>query len=783
VNAFLDQIAQHSQQPVTLASGRGSCLRVLWKTALVLTLLVSSAGESPGQSKYPVRMRLEPLTIRGRSGGPLPLQFKLEYNSSQILEGDLYLEIYNTVQASSDLAATVRFEGIVLQGNDYFFQAILPPIEHSFGKQYLIVSWFETETGRIPLSLDPKNPEEPTELLSIGPGQRATLICSCSGRSDSQRLSANRRFLNRALSLNNYNPLAKDEEDDQESNVSMDQESQHVLNYAASWDAIDLPEDPLTLCSFDVVLLADGALSRLDPAQLKALRTWCEAGGSICVLPDDTNLKGQHLQFLQTLFERGADSELALSLTDDGSALRIGTSEDAIIHRHVGFGRATLLPNTDDIGARFDGREEELGALVAHLWKVRKDSGIQKGDRWRLGATKQMLQDRGLVVKERNGRYFEQRDNQRPFKDLDEMAEFYGIGYELPPQRRPITSAAETALMPQDVKMVPSWIIGLLLIAYVITIGPVDYFVLGAFRIRKYTWVLFPVVTAAFTALTILIAHHYMASTETGGRLTIVDVVEDGRAVRLSSLQMYFYGQQTERNEDMKSEFVIPAQMILGGSNPGSGRRNPGPISASMHYHGRFPQSYATTLNLRQWEPQMTRSLSLSPDQSIVPDIPWNDFTLIDSHKGRQRLRTILSRLNQSGTQVDAVVLNGKQRLPIFPNNGFMFSSAAISAGQNWLNVEPWQQQHQVPAVNGLLSVGILDASVRTGTHDYFNVVSQVSPHGAASMEDLPVMDSSDHNQWLLIVAIKQDLQTHIVRKLFFQDEERSRAEAEQQQQ
>ena len=36
------------------------------------------------QQKSPVRLKLEPLSIRGRSGGPIPVQVKLEYNANQL---------------------------------------------------------------------------------------------------------------------------------------------------------------------------------------------------------------------------------------------------------------------------------------------------------------------------------------------------------------------------------------------------------------------------------------------------------------------------------------------------------------------------------------------------------------------------------------------------------------------------------------------------------------------------------------------------------------------------
>ena len=105
------------------------------KLLLLLTCLVTStAAPVLAQEKLPVRMRLQPLSTRGRSGGAIPIRIKLEYNSPQIREGDLVLQVYNSVVAGEDLSAEIRYEGIVLQGSDYIFNTVLPPVEHSYNK-------------------------------------------------------------------------------------------------------------------------------------------------------------------------------------------------------------------------------------------------------------------------------------------------------------------------------------------------------------------------------------------------------------------------------------------------------------------------------------------------------------------------------------------------------------------------------------------------------------------------------------------------------------------------
>ncbi len=736
--------------------------------ATLLCLLLWNDTIAFGQPRLPVRMRLEPLSIRGRSGSAIPVRIKLEYNSAQMLQGDLVLEVYNSFYSKDDLMATIRYEGIVLQDTDYIFNTVLPPIEHSYQKQYLVVGWYETDTQRIPLTADPKllDPPEPHELLSIGSYERATLICSVSGQSDYQRSSSSRAFLDNALSLSNYSP------DPGPRNTSLrtgpgSLESQRVQNYTVSWDVFNLPEDPLHLCCFDVVLLSDGAFSRLEERQLKALTTWVEAGGSLCILADDNRLTGQHVQFLQEIFRTDESADLHFALADDSTLLVICDENDPVINKHLGLGRITLLPNVSDLSARLTGAE--LGGVVGHLWKLRSDSPVLSGQQWQPQDVMSLLRQRGIeVTKDQRG--FSAVNNQgfrQRFRTLEQMAMHFGATYELQPKGSPLASASETALLPDGVEMVPTYIIAMLLIAYVVTIGPVDYVVLGYFKVRKYTWLMFPLVTAAFTALTVSIAHQYMASTDTGGAISIVDVTRDGRPVRRTDLQMHFYASQTSLSEAVSQSFVVPGQMLIATNMQYGTPQGPRAISTGVHYSGRFPQAYSIEHSLRQWEPQIVRSMTLAPEAVDVLNIPWNDTGLITTNAGRQELQQHLQQAAPAGTSVAAVVLHQDDRIPV-GNGGFLFSHGVIQRGEEWVASDVWSRRHnQTPGV-AITAVGLLQSACRTGTRDYFSLVSQVSPQGSASLEDLPVLDPTDASQWLLMIAVKgKENRTVVYRRLY----------------
>lgn len=758
-----------------------ACDKLAWRLVLLASAMAwtNFAAVLPAQDRAfdsPIRLALEPLSIRGRSGSPIPLQIKLEYNSPEILEGDLILEIYNSFVTPEDLLATVRYEGIVLQGNDYFLRTVLPPIEHSHSKLYQVVGWFDTETKRYSVSRDPENEDEPHDLLSVSPHDRSLLMCSASGQRDYLKAHGNRKYLNQALLLSRYYADGPASGSGRATDLSAPSpgSAQQIQDYTCSWDAYQLPEDPLHYCSFDVVLLADQALSRMDEAQLRALDRWVQAGGSLCVYPDDNRLTALHLQFLSKWLERAEDPSVAVSLSDQGRLILISDKPDPVVNRFYGFGRVTLLPAAEDIAARLT--PDELAATVAHLWKIRADSALHQGSQLESPHLTALLSQNGIRIERDNDLLIVVQGTgsttrRTAYQSMDQVVSAYAFDFHPQPKPSALIAACEAALMPEGVRMVPSSIIAMLLIGYVITVGPVDYLVLGYFRARKYTWILFPVVTAGFTILTVSIAHSYMAASDTGGRLTVVDLVEDGLPVRQTDVQMHFHGAQTTQSAEVKNGFLVPARVQ--NMNPVFSNRMVSTEVRQIHYSGRFPQAYTTRQSMRQWEPQLNRQMSLAPQVSQLPEIPWQDASLVTDPTQRSRLADLLRQSGKPGQQIDAVILHQHSLYNVFESDSFLFSSLNLQHGQNWMQADPWLNQRQyrhTPSRLAMLSAAVVEASAQPGRGDFFTFVSQVSPEGSASLEDLPVLDSSDARQWLLVVAVQEGDHLTIFRRLHVLD-------------
>lgn len=761
--------------------------------AIICSLLfLVTYGTANAQELPLVRMKMELMSIRNRSSGPLPVHIKLEYNKPQILEGDLVLRVYDSVDVISadDLMATLRFDGIVLAGADYEFNVVLPPLKTAVTQNWAVEATFVTENESIPLSsrLAKPVPPEPFDLLTTSPMERGVLLCSCCKDSRRHSGSANRTFLERQLSLDNYNPLyARLEAEQLKTGATtatgvqkLEKIGRTVIYFAGQWASRDMPLDPLSYCAFDIVLLTDEALASLDKDQLNGLSAWVRAGGSICIVPD-VPMKATQLEFLRKLFESETDSSADLSLDSDGRLLIISDENEPILMSHYGLGRAVLLPAVEDLSARMT--KTDLGRTVAFLWKVCKSQPVWSGDNWipiDLGSLLKARginverDEKGLYTRDQQSRYMSsQFEDGKYYLDLQAISAQYRIDDRIGPQTEPLLAVAEQALLPSDVEMVPTWIIGLILTGYVVAIGPGDYFLLGWLRMRKYTWVLFPVITGAFTLLTIMVANTFMGSDDTGGKLIITDLAGNGIPVRQTTLETLYYSAQANVTNEHKGDLVVLSEDNFSGLDiyDPYGQSQPRSPDSPLTYSGHFPQNYTVSHRVQQWSPVSLRTLSLEPQESQVPPIDWTNSSLLLTPEGRTLLTAQLRQYSQAN-QIDchAAIYHG---LNIYPLMGLLNSNAfqaPIHRGMPYY----YQNHGGISIIAQMLS---LIPTSKPSHENFFSIVSQIAPHGAGSLEDLAILDSTDPDQWALVVVEHKGDDFHAFRKLFVIESTASDAE------
>ncbi|HQZ65553.1 MAG TPA: hypothetical protein PLY87_10780 [Planctomycetaceae bacterium] len=765
-------------------AGRKPNAAVRFVRAVICCLLILLTFETTLAQDTPlVRMKMELMCIRNRSSGPLPVHIKLEYNRPQILTGDLILRVYDSVDIISrdDLMATLLYEDITLASADYEMNIVLPPLKTAVTQNWAVEAEFVTKNGTIPLSARAERPTpvEPFDLLTTSPMERGVLLCSCFKDSRRNSASANRNFLEKALSLDNYNPLYAIQEAERETDDAtkpagvqqLEKIGHTVIYFAGQWSSRDLPQDPLSYCAFDVVLLSDESLASLQKEQLDGLSAWVRAGGSVCIVPD-VPMKPQHLEFLRKLFEKGTDSSAKLTLDSDARLFVMSDETDPILMNNYGLGRAVLLPNVEDLSVRLS--KEDLGRIVAFLWKVRKEQPVWKGENWTPGDLLSQLKfrginaeqdEKGIFVRDAQYRYVssEQVDG-KYYLDSQAIRAQYHVDDRIGPQVEPLLAIAEQALLPSDVEMVPTWIIGMILMGYVMAIGPADYFLLGWLKMRKYTWVLFPVITAVFTLLTVMVANAYMGSDDTGGKLIITDLGDNGIPIRQTTLETLYYSAQANVTNDHKGELVVLSEDNFSGLNiyDPYGQMQQQSQDAPLSYSGHFPQNYSVSHRVQQWSPVSLRTLSLEPQESKVPPIDWNDGKQLTTPEGRTLLTAQLRQYATTNqAECHAAVYH---QLNLFPLVGDL-NSHIVQPQAYRGNPYYYATSNGQPATAQLLN---MIPTVKPSNENFFGIVSQIAPHGAGSLEDLAFLDDSDPEQWALVIVAHKGDDFQVFRKLYF---------------
>jgi len=275
--------------------------------------------------------------------------------------------------------------------------------------------------------------------------------------------------------------------------------------------------------------------------------------------------------------------------------------------------------------------------------------------------------------------------------------------------------------------------------------------VLGWFRQRKLTWLLFPVTSVAFTVATVLIADHFLGLRDQRRSLIVVDLARDGSALRWNRYEMVFAARDKQSVNDLSDSLwanLDVRKMNLGTYYP-SGSYNPynrrtypynqgyGPTvrppgygfsgeegreTAPPLYEGVLPVHFQTREPLRQWRPEMNRTFSFeSPPAPLIPN--WR--TIEDAWPDLNAVRARLSEKK--------------------PFNGDVY---AIS-GLNGITADSGSR--------GILPLEILQGLCLGETNGLLSLVSQVSPTGGANFEDVLAMDSSSNDSLLAIVTQRGD--------------------------
>lgn len=384
-----------------------------------------------------------------------------------------------------------------------------------------------------------------------------------------------------------------------------------VQSIIVAWDSASVPSDPFTLATCDLVAISSEVFAQLRRPQLDALATWVFAGGRLYVEPSGL-METAHVDFLNRIAPAASGPGWKLDRT--GKIEWPVVFDNHLLSTAVGFGRVLI-----DDPADTDHQPEWEHRLA--LWEI----PVQIPSRFipwfvTLG-TKQGA----------NGQLWPgSRINYDNMNNLPNR-----MYYQQPAQSKlAITERALQSivaeLMPANVRVIPLRTIILILSVLVFLIGPVDWWVLGRLRLRRFTWLTWPAATVLMTALLIMLSNAYLQSTDRPRALVLHDLAADGHIARSNRFRLEFPRQSRDIVAELRQSVWIPLRATtesvqqLAGLTPQTVQRD---VQTLPSYSGRVPQRFEARQAVRQWTPHLSRQFSFGM-LDAPPPIDWDKVPL-----------------------------------------------------------------------------------------------------------------------------------------------------------
>lgn len=709
---------------------------------LVAAAILSALSHRPASAQQSVPLKLDIRNVSTpRSSGPVPLEVELTWGGSTILEGRLVLTLRDGPMfygraVSHDLALNV--------GRNRF-EFLLPTLDGRLAFQEIeITGVFVTERSEI--ELDGRAIRVPL------PDRRVFRILYC----DPIMRGSNAMIteLSRSLSFERFWISPGGER-------LTEHPGERKLVTGLEVAAPDeMPQDPHWFCSYNIVVLGQNGLSDLRSRKLKSLTNWVRAGGSLIVEPMG-GLDQARLDFLNGLagskdhFTTGPDGHLDVPADQSFEQFNSQLGRVAVMYRPF---------------AEQDFTTPEWNELVASLWHFRSDQ----------------------MQTARDERHFEWLPLEQlvPSNDIQRSSQnnYYGNNYEVPGwdlsdgddalrmQHLKSGQGLLDKLMPSEVEVVPLSYIGLILVLYVLTIGPLDYFVLGALRLRRFTWVTFPAATIAFTLFTVWLSHSFLDASTERGQVRVFDMASDGSVLRSNRIELLFTMSSHDVQTDLQSSmFTALNHSHFGGQmyDYRYGRNVSRESVPPPTVHGRPPGKYHVVQEMPQWTPQMNRVFTIAPDVETLPNqsvtFDWNKQWEFKSgnHQNNELANAIRTAF---APDAQAWLYNQRQIHTVTGQDQSVFPISRVNFQNNQVLNRAAGSPQLVAELNtlGMRQIDFLsEICVRLQGRGLFGVVSQIAPHGGDNFEDLAVLDPSNASEWLLVVVEPVSEDIRVYRRLY----------------
>ncbi|MBX3436638.1 MAG: hypothetical protein KF861_04040 [Planctomycetaceae bacterium] len=694
---------------------------VLWITRplFVTCLLLSVAAAN---AAVPLSVEAD-VSVVGRTEGPIPLTLRLKWGGPGVFDGWIAMSL---VDAYEGTLARFETDELYLSEGTQEYQFLLPafPASGAIGELELRIACV---TGRERHAL-------PAVQLRVPTIDQRRLLILTAGDGSTQSPAVN-RFVT-SLKLEPFNPLP-------------DKGQLSTANQSLTSDRF--PEDPLSLCAYDLIVLPPGELERLNPRQRGAVLAWIRAGGSLVVFPDGKPVRPV-LEFLERLAAEGNRSDVTFVVNGQGALLM--PENDGPILLRIGLGRVVVATEGAlQLSLRNDPAWREA---IAFLWKLQHAhlSSVVESGVWNLDVAREAANRHGISRGWNMGQI------------ADEDAQT-AMASRIAPISLSGGSGMLSHMLPSGMTLVPFGLMVLLLLLYVAAIGPFDYWFLGLLRQRKLTWFLFPATTIGFTAFAVWISNTFMATVDHRSCVVIRDVGDDGAVLRESQFELLFPSRTATISTELRRALYTPVshdEFIAADwqYNPYSNyRQAPRGQSAPPLIAGRPPQRLQVSQQIAQWTPQLNRTLTIprfdrddDDEQATQPTFDWNlsaDWrSIATTEDAARQIR------HAFGDGAQGYLYHGQERRAICgPEQLF---TEVDSIGRQTLN----QDGEWVWTPFDFLQ----DLCVRRQP-GWFGIVSQTSPGCGRTSEDLALLDPTDLRTWLLVIGVRNGNDTILYRKLY----------------
>lgn len=162
-------------------------------------------------------------------------------------------------------------------------------------------------------------------------------------------------------------------------------------------------------------------------------------------------------------------------------------------------------------------------------------------------------------------------------------------------------------LWPEQVGKVPLLLIFTVFAGFLLWVGPVEWFVLGRLRRRRWTWVTYPLAAIAATVAVTMIARGAFGSADHVRRLVVVDCDAAGVPRRTSIIEQRFAGGDRLLREQPAGELLMP---LGSGRNPQRYGNDHEAIALRAVHRGPWHAGGEVEVLLPQWTPVLLRRLA-----------------------------------------------------------------------------------------------------------------------------------------------------------------------------